>query len=373
MRAKPSPRRFSTPITIGTASNTETEDRKSVDEEIDTYLGDRRSRLLEEAKLAELEHVTEEEKTGAARARQERQRVEKGESSSTGEEESMEDTEKKVEDAAEVAAQAASAGVEPEQATDLGTGKAKVVVIKPGGGGGEPIGEGKGGWAVIDGKPVKDPEGEYTFNQALKVAAVEKAKGSSDPLAVFKWMKEEGLLTGPKGDEYMSKFTAELAHKSVESLVGNKSGSSDIEALRSDLGTQINSLRQELREATDPVAAARRVKDVYDSFKSVGLITQGTSGKSDAEFKHDERMEEIKADREHNDRLTDLAEKATKNIGRGIGEDMRRGHEGRPRTTTTLEEIICEECGTKFPVSPEAQEKGEATCPKCGQPYRAEK
>ncbi|GAH73425.1 unnamed protein product, partial [marine sediment metagenome] len=130
-------------------SNVNTNDDKSVDKKIDAYLSDRRSRVLEQAKLAELEHVAEDEKTGAARSRKERELLQTGKISPIGEEGDMENTEKKIEDAAEVAAEAAGAGVDPAQAKDLGTGKSKVVVIKPPSAAGEAPAEGKGGWAVF--------------------------------------------------------------------------------------------------------------------------------------------------------------------------------------------------------------------------------
>ncbi len=380
MKIKPGRQKYSTPIEVGTAYNVNTNDDKSVDEKIDTYLGDRRKRLLDEAKLAELAHVAENEKTEAARSRKERELLESGKLSPVGKEEDMEDTEKKIQDAAEVAAEAASAGVEPEDATALGTGKAKVVIIKPKSGGEIPE-EGKGGWSVIDGKPVKDTEGEYTFNQALKVAAVEKAKGSNDPLAIFKWMKEEGLLTGGKGDDFMSKFMAELAHKSVESLVGGKPGSGEAsvaETLRSEMAD----LRRELRDATDPVASARRVKEVFDGFKGMGLIPEPSPGGASIDelkvkYGHVEKMEELRADREHKERLVDITADLPERIGRGIGEDIRRsrGKERSPSRSpsSTLDKIKCEECGTEFVVPPEAMEKGVAICPKCGETYRGER
>ena len=381
MKVKPGHQRFNTPIEVGTVSNVNTNDDKSVDEQIDTYLSDRRKRLLDEVKLAELEHVAEDEKTGAERSRRERELLVGGKIGPRGQEEDMEGTEKKIKDAAEVAAEAASAGVNPEDATALGTGKAKVVVIKPGGDGGSgPTDEGKGGWSVVDGKPVKDPEGEYTFNQALKVVGAEKAKGSNDPLAVFKWMQEQGLLTGSKGDDYMSKFMGELAHRSVESIVGNKSGSSSadaIEALRLETAT----LRQELRIATDPIESAKRVSTLYDSLKAAGIIPEPrTSGTSTDDLKeehrHEERMDEIRAGREHNERLTDLASSIPERVGQGIGEDIRRGRgKGGPKgnpSSSNLPRFTCEECHKEFLISPEAEKLGILTCPYCGMTYRSE-
>jgi len=374
MKIRGSPHKFNTPITLGTAPepNSKNGGNKSVDEEIDTYLGGRRKRLLDEAKLAELEHVTEDEKTEAERSRRERELLQSGKINPTGQEENMEDTKKKIEDAAEVAAEAASAGVPTQDATALGTGKAKVVVIKPATGGGETSVEGKGGWSVIDGKPVRDPEGEYTFTQALKVAAVEKAKGSNDPLAVFKWMKEEGLLTGGKGDDFMSKFTSELAQKSVESVVGARADSgnnSAIESLRAEMGN----LRQELRNATDPVASAKRVKDVYDSFKGMGLIpeTSNTGTPIDdlkVKYEHEEKMETIKADRENKERLAGIADDMSERIGHGIAGEMRHGRGGREQkpSGSNLPTVHCDNCNIDFTVAPEATT---ATCPKCGTVY----
>lgn len=287
----------------------------------------------------------------------------------------MEDTETKVEQAAEVAAEAASAGVPAEQAKGLGTGKAKVVVINPKSGE-QGAGEEKGGWAVIDGKPVRDPEGEYSFNQALKVAALERGEGNSDPMAILKWMKEQGLLTGPKSDVYMEKFMAELAQRSVESIV-NKPNTSG--GATEGIQQQIETLRTELREASDPVKAAERVKGMFDTFSSLGLIpkptTGGTIDETKEEHRHEEHMEEIRAKKASDERLAEIAGDLPESIGRGIGQDIRHGHGGERKSgaSATLDTKKCEDCGTEFRIPPEAMEKGEVTCPKCGMVYTAEK
>lgn len=374
MRVKPGHQKFNTPIEVGTVTIDNTNDNESVDEQIDGYLGDRRKRLLDEAKLAELEHVTEDERTEAARSRKERELLLGGKVSPTGKEGDMEDTETKVEQAAETAAEAAAAGVPAEQATGLGTGKAKVVVINPKSGE-QGAGEEKGGWVVTDGKPVRDPEGEYSFNQALKVAALEKAKGNNDPMAILKWMKEQGLLTGGKSDTFMSQFTAQLAEQSVQSIINkpNTSGGAT-EAIQQ----QINTLRTELREASDPVKAAGRVKEMYETFSSLGLIpkpsTGGTIDETKEEHRHEEEMEQIRAKKASDERLADIAADIPESVGRGIGQDIRHAHGGerKPSASTILDTIECKDCGTKFTVPPEAMEKGEAECPKCGMVYRAE-
>ena len=370
MKVNPGRKRFGTPIEVGTTS-TSPNNSPSVDESIDRYLQDKKKRTLEEAKMADLESAKEGSLLQAARMRKEKERVDKGEI--TGEEGDMETSEKKIEDAAEVAAEAASAGVDPEQAKDLGAGKKKVVVIKPEGG---KEASTEGGWSVVDGKPVKDPEGEYSFSQALKVASIERGKTGNESTSILKWLKEEGLLAGSKGDEFMNTFMKELAQKSVDSIVKSpgSGGSSDVEALRSDL----NSLRVELKTATDPVESANRVKSMYESWKTIGLIKEPETPIYEGEplevvkekHRHDEKIEELKADREYKQELTKIASELPERVGRGIGgqiseEEESRGHSG----DGGLESFICPEegCGARIYITPETG--GQVTCPKCKSIY----
>lgn len=282
----------------------------------------------------------------------------------------METTNEKVANAAEVAAEAASAGVNPESAKDLGTGKSKVVIIKPEAS--EGVKEG-GGWSVVDGRPVKDPEGEYTFNQAHKVAALEAAKHSEDPMALFKFLKEEGFL-GDKKDDFLSTFMTELARKSVDNLVhppsGNSfSGSSEATTLREEL----KELRAEIQRSSDPVEAARRVKVMFDTFRSIGLLHEEAEGKNlevtKEEHHHDEKMEEIKADREYKQELTRIASDIPERIGHGIAGQF--AEEGGGSEGGGLETLECSDCHFKIPITPETGES--VTCPKCEAVYLRKK
>lgn len=363
MRVKPGHQKFNTPITLGTVPepNSKNGGNKSVDEEIDNYLGDRRSRVLQQAKLAELEHVTEDEKTEAERARRERELLQTGKISPTSSKEGdMENTEKKVKDAAETAAVAASAGVNPEDATDLGTGKSKVVVIKPpeiGSGGAV---EGKG-WEVADGKPVRDPEGEYTFNQALKVARLEVSRTSNngdkkslgEELAEAKMKLEAlGIKVGSPPSTSPRPLKEEVA-ESVELL----------RTLGIHVGTsQQASLKEQVTEA----------KSLLEGLGlSIGQPGESIEGMRE-KFRHDERIEELGADRDHKERLAGIADDMSERIGHGIATDMRhgRGGQGQKASGSNLPAFTCEECHKEFPISPEAEAKGEMTCPFCGMVYR---
>lgn len=346
-----------------------TDENESIDKKIGTYLKDRRGRLLQNAELAELEHITEDEKTAAARSRKERQLVESDNINPIKTEEgSVGETNKMVEDAAAVAAAAAEAGVDVDEATDLGAGKKRVVVVKPGSSERTPT---EGGWSVLDGKPVRDPDGEYTFSQALKVASLEKGKTDNEPLSILKWLKQEGILGGGKGDEFMGTFMKQLALQSVENIVKPPSSgdSSSIEALRADLKT----LKDELTVATDPVESAKRVKGMYDTFTSLGLIPERAEGASlevtKENHRHQEKIEEIQTDRAYKEKLGEVISELPERIGRGLAGQIMEGEETEGGKGS-LDYIICSEegCGTKIPITSGASQ---ATCPKCGTIYSA--
>ena len=376
MKVNRSHQKFGTPIEVGTVPTKESNnpESRSVDEQTDEYLSGRRKRKLEEAKAAELEHVAEEEKTGAARQRKQRELIEGGVVSPMGNKEGeMESTDEKVEAAAEVAAEAAGAGVDPKDAKDLGTGKKPVVIINPLASEGTPDTEGKG-WSVLDGKPVRDPEGEYSFNQALKVASLGKEKAEGDSMSFFKWLKSEGFLGGEKGDEFMGTFMKELAKQSVNNIIRppNSSGSSDVQAIA--MREEIKGLREEFALATDPVASAKRVKEMFDTFRSLGMIPEASSGGESLEtvketHRHEEKMEELGTEKEYKRDLTKIASEIPERIGQGIGSDIMEGEGEGESSGESLEYFGCTEegCDFKIPITPETKQ---ITCPKCGAIYQ---
>lgn len=79
-------------------------------------------------------------------------------------------------------------------------------------------------WSIgDDGRPYRDPEGEYTFAQAQKVAQIDKAKSKNDLLEVMKWMKENQVgpsAGGGQGDPFTNTLMQKLAEKAVENLAG---------------------------------------------------------------------------------------------------------------------------------------------------------
>ena len=321
-----------------------------IDKQIDNYLGAKRTRALEEAKMAELLHVTEDEKTGAARARKERELVEDGKINPVkGEGVNVEDIEKKVADAAEVAAEAATAGVSAEQAAELGTGKTRVVVVKPESKEEDKEGAGKGGWSVFRGKPIRDTEGDYTFTQALKIAQLEvpsptnnNTKSLAEELADAK-AKLEALgirVGGPPPTQNRS-----LKDEVTEAM-----------ALLESLGLRVGTNEQ--APLKEQVAEAKAL------LGDLGLSI-GTSGESleviREKHQHDEKMEGLKTDKDYKERLTTIASSLPERIGRGMASQIGEGEGGS--SGGSLETILCE-CGFRIPVTPETGEQ--ITCPKCG-------
>jgi len=358
MKVKGSRQKFNTPIIIG-GFPMSTDESESVDKQIDSYLENKRKRILEEAKMAELQHVTEDEKPGAARSRKEREGVEAGRINPVKGEEEGESTEEKVKSAAEVAAAAASEGVSAEQAVNLGTGKSKVLIVKP-----EPKGvsENEGGWSVVNGKPVRDPEGEYTFIRALKVAQLEvppaPTNGSKKTLAEELTEAKQKLeaLGIPVGG------TPAKPRSLREEVIEAKEG---LESMGLCGGTN------EQAPLKDQVAEAKGL------LESLGLSI-GIPGESLETLKekhhHEERMNELTADKEYKKNITEIAGSIPERIGHGLGgrlaEEESAG--GGDSGGSELEYFTCEEegCGYKFPVPPDAGNK--ITCPKCGTIYSRE-
>lgn len=356
MKVKSSRQRFNTPINIGGAPMDNPDESESVDKRTERYLADRRGRILQQAQMAELEHATEEEKTEAARQRKERELLEAGKVSPIRPEEvNMEDIEHKVEAAAEVAAEAAGAGVDPEQATNLGAGKTRVVVVKP-----QPREEDKkdaGGWSVFEGRPIRDPEGDYTFAQALKIAQLEHPPA-------------------PTGDNKKS-LGEELADaKQKLEAIGVKVGSPAAAPPRSlkEEVTEAMGLLESLGLSVGTNAQAplkEQVAEAKSLLEGLGLSI-GMPGESlesvKEKHRHEESMEAVKADREYKQKITSIAGDIPERVGRGLAGQVGEEKGGSSRKHSSggdeLDSITCEECGQKIYLTPETQ--NEVTCPKCG-------
>jgi DNA-directed RNA polymerase subunit RPC12/RpoP len=163
---------FGTPVVVIGSKQTLGKKRVviSTDEAISQLLENRKKDLLVRAQNAQLEVAIAEDERAATKLELDKRRMQ--EDGRSPEEESEMSIEQRIDEAAEVTAAAVENGVPADQARALGTGKAKVVIV------GKPLAaqpsevNPNGGWLVIGGQPMKDPDGPYTFIQALQVAAL---------------------------------------------------------------------------------------------------------------------------------------------------------------------------------------------------------
>ena len=280
-------------------------------------------------------------------------------------------TEKKVEDAAAVAAEAAGAGVTPEDATNLATDKTRVVVIKPETPAAGPGQEEKGGWEVLNGKPIRDPEGDYTFSQALKVAQLEiprtptndNRKTLAEELTEAKQKLEAlGIYVGapppPPAGAGAPGTTKSLKEEVTEAM-----------ALLQSLGLKVKTNEQ--APLKEQVAEAKALLESL----GLGVGVPGESLESIREkHHHQERMEEIKADGEYKQGMVDAVSDITERVGMGAGRELRAGLSGGQKSGPgTLETLICEKCKTTIYITPETGTRVECPNPRCREVYTREK
>lgn len=371
-------KQFHTPIIIagGDASPTAAsadERPLSVDEQISKRLEQRKKVILDREAVSALELAHEENQRDSARVRAEAKHIE--ETGKNPEEDSMRNPER----IAEVAAEVVKAGGSTEEAKDLATGKKPLAIIQSKAGeAATATQEGKGGWLVLNGKPVRDLEGEYTFSQALKVCELERPKdSSSSPIAILDWAEKKGILGPGKNDEFMSKFLAELATKSIDSIV--KPAANPGRTDDTDLRAEMKELREQIRLASDPVESAKRVKEMYTTFQSLGIVQTASGGESlDAlkvKYGHEEKMAEIDIDRDYKESIATTLGDTVERVGRGIAHQWRAESGAGPTEGGSeggMDYFTCPEkgCGSQILIPPDSTT---LICPKCGSVYQRKK
>ncbi len=355
-------RKFNSPINIGGIRMTSQNDSKSVDEQTTEYLSNRRTRRLEEAKDAELGRAVEEEKTEAARLRKEREQIESGKTN-PGKEETVENVNKQVEEAAAVAAEAAGAGVDPLKAAALATGKSRVVIVE------------------------KADEGAKTAEGALRERAevIEQAKAlycscidaGGDPKRCADMVA--GLIpTQPGASSPQATSITELvgALKTLDDLRGPNAGMEALKLSFDSLAAEIRQGRGNVNQPLDPVAFAKQQAEALKEWKKViDEINPSPAGTGEPlevvkeKNRHDEQMETIRDEREYKESITEIASSIPERIGKGMARRHEKGSSSD--SGDGLPYISCTEkgCGTKIYYTPESQK---ITCPKCQTVYDRE-
>lgn len=167
----------------------------------------------------------------------------------------------------------------------------------------------------------------------------------------------------------------------IVNLVVGKKEADELKTVIASLDKKVDNMAKggvnkvEISKPLTPMEYAKQQKDYIDALKSLGLIPEKSPPVTEKgepleivkeRHRHEERMDEIKADREYKQSLANTASEIPERVGRGIAghfaEEGEGGSEGGG-----LETLECSDCHTKIYITPETGDS--VTCPKCGAIY----
>lgn len=176
----------------------------------------------------------------------------------------------------------------------------------------------------------------------------------------------------------------DLVHalKELDSLRGTDKGVAELKTSFDQLANEIKRGNQN-QKPLDPITFAKQqaeqTRAYYDTLKALGIIKEGESSTYQGEplevikekHHHEERMNELSADREYKQSMADIAGSIPERVGHGMASQFTEG-EKEPSGSSSgseLEYLTCQEegCGFRIPVPPNAS--SQITCPKCGSIY----
>lgn len=163
--------------------------------------------------------------------------------------------------------------------------------------------------------------------------------------------------------------------KALVQMLNENRPSSELKEVLEGLKSSVTALAANKPQPLDPIQMGRQYaqfwKALRDEGTQMGFFKEppagggGDTGESTEtlreKYRHEEKMEELKADREHKERLADIASEIPERIGKGIADQALEGGNGQGESAG-LEEFECEDCKTKIPIPHEATQ---VTCPKC--------
>lgn len=243
--------------------------------------------------------------------------------------------------------------------------------------GGDKVNEREGAerWSVVDGKPIKDPDGEYeSFAQAYKVAALGTqaaavaAAEKNNPLAFFEFLQKQGILGG-KTDS----FQADLAKRYLDNIDNQlkvaleSKGKPD--ATIQELRNELASVREEARRAADPIELMTRSKALIENMRAAGIGVGGESTGEPLEVikeknRHEERKIELQTEKDYKTGMVDAVGNLAEDIGAGAASQvLQRKEVPKEKTGGVLETFACPKCQATIYVTPET---GRVKCASCG-------
>lgn len=236
-------------------------------------------------------------------------------------------------------------------------------------------------WNVINGKPMKDPDGPYdTFIQALQVAELQVGKKGDGLLDTIKALKELGLI-GNKGgggndiNQTMATRYLDLIEKGFPKA--SAGDSNELKVMRAEL----TSLRQEIAKASDPIEIGKKYMALKQSMVVAGFITEQGSTEESIESlreknRHDEQMVIARAEAEAKLKNANTLADLPKRIGEGfisqfVGEDEGEGNKVEEKLPPGFTVMICDTCKHNIKIPPEAGDT--IRCGHCGEVYTKKK
>lgn len=162
----------------------------------------------------------------------------------------------------------------------------------------------------------------------------------------------------------------------MDMATGNK-GEGELKGVLEKLTARVEAIGS--RQPPDPIALAQQqaqaIGATYEALKTLGIIKEPVATTHEGEplevvkerNRHEERLEEVRADRAYKQEITEIASGTFERIGRGAAHEILSGREEEGSSGGgELEYLICE-CGQKIPIMPETGPQ--VTCPKCGTIY----
>ena len=221
-------------------------------------------------------------------------------------------------------------------------------------------------WTVINGKPMKDPDGEYdTFLQAMKVCELERKEQGKEK-GLLEVLLTSGLIGGKSNNDTFQLEMNKLMFGLITAMFTNQGKSPD-GAVTQALQRKIESLEKEAAESRDPAAAAARLSSTLDVFRQMGFIPPPRDenisvDKLREDNRHAEEMRKLDAENEFKQSLGRAVESIPVSLGEGIGHAM-SGKRDQPRPAQTSPNVQCPKCRTAFYVPAEMTS---IKCPQCG-------
>ncbi len=362
-----SKKRFGTPVVVLGPAQIKKGQVISVDERVKSFLEDRKKRTLDQAESSELELVSASNRRESARLLKEAENIEK-----TGqlpeEEESM-SNEEKIRSAAEVAATAVEQGADPEQAMELASGKSKVIVVSPRGRNGGAA-DGVGGWIVVGDRPVRDPEGEYTFNQALQVIQTQKQPVKETGSELKELVQEIRQQNADRNNQQMLQIT-----KTLESLAEKINNPPKKEEHPTAVSRPV--MMPQIIKMNPNGSGFERVR-LEEGEVFVIPPPPVDNGHIDEQRRHNQEIERIEQEKlkteaelkqANNKIITETSGKLVEVAGGIIGEIIASRGSGPAKTQPVKNNVMykkCDSCEFDIPVPPNAWH---ITCPQCGEQY----